>query len=101
MKIVCQFIGAQAQVDISKHGNRNPLVEAAMAVSIFGEKSPEELELDRIRGPQVAARMEDDERFARRAADPENGVEASNAAGSYEAFLALMGGPPPMPAQGG
>lgn len=101
MKIVCQFIGAQAQVDISKHGNRNPLVEAAMAVSIFGEKSPEELELDRIRGPQVAARLEDDERFARRAADPANGVEASNAAGSYEAFMAMMGGPPPMPAQGG
>lgn len=101
MKIVCQFIGAQAAVDTSKHGGRNPLVEAAMALSIFGERTAEELELERIRGPQVAARLEDDERFAQRAADPENGVEASNAAGSYEAFMAMMGGPPPMPAQGG
>jgi hypothetical protein len=100
VKVVCQFIGAQAQVDPSKHGGRNPLVDAAMAVSIFGEKSAEELELERIRGPQVAARLEDDERFAQRAADPEAGVEASNAAGSYEAFMAMMGGPPPMPGRG-
>lgn len=101
MKIVCQFIGAQAQIDISKTGGRNPLMEAAMAVSIFGEKTDEERELDRIRGPQVAADVRDDPRFGKVAADPEAGVEASNSAGSYEAFLAMMGGPPPMPGRGG
>lgn len=98
--MVCQFIGAQAIVDTSKTGGRNPLVEAAASISIFGDKTPEERELDRIRGPVVAARIEDDPRFGKVAADPEAGVEASNASGSYEAFMAMMGGPPPMPGRG-
>jgi hypothetical protein len=97
VRTICSFIGAQAQVDTDKHGGRNPLVELAASLSIFGDKSPEEEELDRIRGPAVAARLEDDPRFGKVAADPEQGVEASNSAGSYEAFTAMMGGPPPVP----
>jgi len=84
-------------VDTSKHGGRNPLVELAASLDIFGTRSPEEQELDRIRGPKVADSLEDDPRFGKVAADPEAGVEASNSAGSYEAFMARMGGPPPMP----
>lgn len=95
--MVCSFIGAQAWIDTSKTGGKNPLVEMAHAIDIFGAKSPEEQELDRIRGPKVADSIEDDPRFGKVAADPEAGVEASNAAGSYEAFMARMGGPPPMP----
>jgi hypothetical protein len=97
VKTVCQFIGAQAMVDTSKHGGRNPLVELAASISILGEKTPEEIELDRIRGPKMHDRVEDDPRFSRVAADPDAGVEASNAAGSYEAMLAAFAGPPPVP----
>lgn len=98
--MVCQFIGAQAMIDPEKHGGRNPLVELAASIDIFGEKSAEERELDRIRGPKVADSIESDPRFGKVAADPVAGVEASNSAGSYEAFLAMMGGPPPMPGRG-
>lgn len=98
--MVCSFIGAQAQVDTSKNGGRNPLVELASAIDIFGTRSPEEEELDRIRGPKVADRVQDDPRFGKVAANPEAGVEADNGAGSYEAFLRLMGGPPPVPGRG-
>jgi hypothetical protein len=94
---VCSFIGAQAAIDTKQHGGRNPLVEMAAAIDIFGGKSPEEQELDRIRGPKVADHVEDDPRFGKVAADPAAGVEASNAAGSYEAFMTMMGGPPPVP----
>jgi len=45
-----------------------------------------------MRGPKVADRIEDDPRLTRQAADPANGVEASNASGSYEAFTAMLGG---------
>jgi hypothetical protein len=88
-------------IDTEKHGGRNPLVEMAASIDIFGTKSPEEQELDRIRGPKVADSIEDDPRFGKVAADPEAGVEASNSSGSYEAFMAMMGGPPPMPGRGG
>lgn len=98
--MVCQFIGAQAMVDVSKHGGRNPLVEAAASISVFGDKTPEEQELDRIRGPKVADSVEDDPRFAKVAADPEAGVEAENPSGSFEAFAAMFGGPPPVPGRG-
>jgi hypothetical protein len=101
VKVVCQFIGAQAMVDTSKTGGKNPLVEMAQSIDIFGVKSPEEQALDAIRGPRVADSIENDPRFATVAADPEAGVEASNASGSYEAFMARMGGPPPMPGRGG
>jgi hypothetical protein len=97
---VCQFIGAQAAIDTSKTGGRNPLVEMAASIDIFGDKSPEEQELDRIRGPKVADSVEDDPRFGKVAADPDAGIEASNSAGSYEAFMTLMGGPPPVPGRG-
>jgi hypothetical protein len=98
---MCSFIGAQAPVDTSKHGGRNPLVEAAREISIFGDKSDAERELDRIRGPRVADSIEDDPRFARVQADPEKGVEAANGAGSYEAMMAMFAGPPPVPGRGG
>jgi hypothetical protein len=97
VKTICSFIGAQAMVDTDKHGGRNPLVELAASLDIFGTRSPEEQELDRIRGPRVADRLEDDARFGKTAADPAAGVEASNSEGSYEAFMAMMGGPPPVP----
>lgn len=98
--MVCQFIGAQAMVDTSKTGGRNPLVDLAQSIDIFGGRTPEEIELERIRGPKVADSIEDDPRFGKVAADPDTGQEAANAAGSYEAFLSLMGGPPPVPGRG-
>jgi hypothetical protein len=98
--MVCQFIGAQAQVDVSKHGGRNPLVEMAASIDIFGGRSAEEQELDRIRGPKVADNWQDDARFSPVAADPAAGVEADNPAGSFEAFSAMFSGPPPMPGRG-
>jgi hypothetical protein len=94
---VCGFIGAQAQIDTSKHGGRNPLVELAQSIDILGKKTDEERELDAMRGPVVAENWEDDPRLSKVAADPEQGVDASNGAGSYEAFLAMMGAPPPVP----
>jgi hypothetical protein len=100
VKTVCQFIGAQAMVDTKAHGGRNPLVELAASIDILGAKSAEEQELDRIRGPKVADSIGDDPRFGKVAADPAAGVEASNAAGSYEAFATMFGGPPPMPGRG-
>jgi hypothetical protein len=100
VKIVCQFIGAQAQVDTSKHGGRNPLVEMAAAIDILGGKSDEERELDCIRGPVVADHWEDDPRLAMTPADPAAGVAADNPAGSFEAFSAMFGGPPPVPGRG-
>lgn len=98
--MVCQFIGAQAQVDVSKHGGRNPLVDMAASIDILGRKTPEEEELDRIRGPKVADRWQDDARLAPVAADPAAGVEAQNPAGSYESLLASFGGPPPVAGRG-
>lgn len=98
--MVCSFIGAQAQVDTGKTGGRNPLVELARSIDIFGVKTPEEQALDDIRGPVVADDVRNDPRFGQVQADPDKGVEASNAAGSYEAFMAMMGGPPPVPGRG-
>jgi hypothetical protein len=95
--MVCQFIGAQAMVDTKAHGGRNPLVELAASIDIFGGKTPEEQELDRIRGPRVADHVEDDPRFGKVAADPDKGVEADNGQGSFEAFMTMFGGPPPVP----
>lgn len=92
MKTVCSFIGAQAQIDTEKTGGRNPLVDAAQALDILGGRTPEEEELDRMRGPVVADRIEDDPRFSRVAADPAKGVEASNPDGSFERMMAMLGG---------
>jgi hypothetical protein len=61
-------------------------------ISIFGEKTSEERELDAIRGEKVADRAADDPRFALVPADPERGVEASNAGGSFEALMSGWGG---------
>ena len=92
---MCSFIGAQAQIDTSKSGGRNPLVELAASLDIMGGKTDAERELDAMRGPVVAANAQDDPRFGKVAADPERGQEASNAQGSYEGFLAAFGGVPP------
>jgi hypothetical protein len=51
------------------------------------ELTAEEIELERIRGPRVADRIEDDPRFSMVKADPERGVEASNAQGSFESLM--------------
>jgi hypothetical protein len=95
--MVCQFIAAQAQVDTSKTGGRNPLLDLAMDIDIFGEKSEEQKALDAMRGEKVADRVEDDPRFGKIAANPDTGQEADNGQGSYEAFMTMFGGPPPMP----
>ena len=88
-------------IDVDKHGGRNPLMDMAADIDILGRKSPEEIELEKMRGPVVARSIEEDPRFAKVAANPDTGQEASNAAGSYEAFMAMMGGPPPMPGPAG
>lgn len=97
VKTVCQFIGAQAMIDTDKTGGKNPLVELAQSIDILGNKSPEEQELDRIRGPKVADSIADDPRFGKVAADPDTGQEAANGQGSFEAFMTMFGGPPPIP----
>lgn len=95
MKTVCTFIGAQAMVDTERHGGRNPLVDAAQHLDITGGRDEAERELDAIRGPKVADRWEDDSRLSGKVqADPQRGVEAANAEGSFEAMLRLMGGGP-------
>jgi hypothetical protein len=81
-------------VDTKQYGGRNPLVEAASAIDIFGKA---DAELDRIRGPKVADRVEDDPRIGMTRADPDKGVDAANSAGSFEAFMTAFGGPPPVP----
>jgi len=88
---VCGFIGAQAWVDTKQHGGRNPLVELAASISILDTPDPE---LEAMRGSRVADRIEDDPRFGKTQADPANGVEADNSAGSFEAFMTMFGGPP-------
>lgn len=93
--MICTWIGMAAPVDIDKHGGRNPLVDAAQELDIFGTKTQRDRELDELRGEVVAADWKDDPRLQRPvAADPVNGVEASNPDGSFEAFMGMMGGGP-------
>ncbi len=92
---MCAFIGAQAPVDTKQTGGKNPLVELAQSIDILGGAGQE---LDKIRGEKVADDWRDDPRLQRPvAADPEAGVEASNAPASYEGFLAMFGGGSPLP----
>lgn len=77
-----------------KQGQKNPMLEAVQAISITGEKSPEEIELERMRGEKVADDYRDDPRFAEDKmvmADPEKGVDAANPKGSFEALMAGWG----------
>jgi hypothetical protein len=100
VKTVCTWIGAQAWIDTEKTGGRNPLVDLAQQLDFTGGRDEAEEELDRIRGPKVADRIEDDPRFAPVAADPDKGVEASNPEGSFEAMIRMLGGgmgPPAVP----
>jgi len=93
---VCAFIGAQAPVDTKKTGGKNPLVELAHAIDIMSSGEP-----DPIRGEKVADDWRDDPRLQRPvAADPEAGVEAENAQGSYEGFMMMFGGSPVPPGAG-
>lgn len=94
---MCGFIGAQAQFGTKSTGGKNPLVELAQDIDIMG--SPRDRELEAMRGEKVADRIEDDPRLAAQPADPEHGVEASNASGSYEAFASMFGGS--IPPEGG
>lgn len=82
-------------MDTDKHGGKNPLVEAAREIDIFAgaRGNGEQSELDKLRGEKVADRLEDDPRFTvKTAADPEQGVEAANGDGSFEAMLRMFGG---------
>lgn len=79
-------------IDTEKTGGRNPLVDAVAELDILGGRGKRDAELDAIRGEKVADRIEDDPRFSRVAADPAKGVEAANPDGSFEAFVAMMGG---------
>ena len=63
VKVVCTFIGAQAQIDTEKTNGRNPLVDLAQSLDILGGKTEAERELDAMRGPKVADRWEDDPRL--------------------------------------
>jgi hypothetical protein len=103
VKVVCTFIGAQAQIDTDKTGGRNPLVELAQSLDILGGKTDAERELDEMRGPRVADRVEDDPRLQMKpvAADPDRDVEASNPAGSLEAMIKMFGGGTGKPAMPG
>lgn len=89
MKTICSFIGAQAMVDTTKTGGRNPLVDLAASLHII--PTDEDLELERIRGPRVADSIEDDPRFGTVPADPAAGQEAANSSGSFEAMLSMFG----------
>jgi hypothetical protein len=89
---VCTFIAAQAGMWMElKPGQQNPMLEAAQRVSILPDPpTPEEAELEEMRGPRVADRLEDDPRFQKEKmvlADPARGVEASNPRGTFEALM--------------
>lgn len=88
-KVICTFVGAAGFVEAQN--GKNPLVEAAKDIDIFGGQSAyereREAELDAMRGEKVADDWRDDPRLQQAAADPESGVEASNAAGSFESFM--------------
>jgi hypothetical protein len=93
-RTTCAFIAAQAGLLMElKQGQKNPMLEAALAISITGhEKTPEEVALDEMRGPKVADSVEDDPRFQKMVlADPVKGIEASNPSGSFEALMAGWG----------
>jgi hypothetical protein len=91
-----------------KKGEANPMLEAAQAISITGEKSPEERERDDMRGEVVAESWEKDPRNPRNQkqdrtdivemADGERMprwlVEGDDAAGGNDkgSFESLMGG---------
>jgi hypothetical protein len=93
-RVTCSFIAQQAGMWMElKKGQKNPMLEAALAISIMGhEKTPEEVALEEMRGPKVADSVEDDPRFQKMVlADPVNGVEASNPSGSFEQLMAGWG----------
>lgn len=90
-----------------KQGQTNPMLAAAQAISITGDKSPEEIELDEMRGERVADDYRDDPRLKPKKEDRGELVEMNdgstvprwlvegddaspeNGQGSFEA---LMGG---------
>lgn len=112
-KTVSMYVAAQAGMWMDlKKGERNPLLEAAKAISFTGEKSREELELEAMRGPVVAADWRDDPRLqtedpAKRAQFVRVGPEEDDVVprwvvdpdipqampGSYEALMSGWSGP--------
>lgn len=89
-----------------KQGDKNPLLEAAQAISITGGKTPEEIELEALRGEKVADDWRDDPRFAKPAKEDRtelvttgdgqemprwlvegDDVAGENDKGSYEALM--------------
>jgi len=91
-KTICSFLAASAGLwmNLGK-GEVNPLIEQAARIDFLG--SPD-TELDDIRGEKVADDWRKDPRLAPQAADPAQGVEASNAEGSFEAFMTMFGAQP-------
>jgi hypothetical protein len=110
-KVLSSFVGAAGMVEAQN--GKNPLVEAAREIDIFAGSSPEHLarerELDELRGEVVAADWRDDPRLQKPvAADPERGIEAANADGSFESFMrafdpggAHLAAVPDLPAEDG
>ena len=100
-KTICTFIGASAGVWMNlEGGKKNPIVAAAQEIDFLppqGQLS----ELDKLRGEKVADDWRDDPRLAPQAADPAKGDEASNADGSFEAFMNMFGGNAPLSAMNG
>lgn len=121
---MCQFIAAQAPVDLKEHGGKNPLAEQASRITITPARTAGDDELDEMRGePDGWVTHEEGVRRMRQAAgtslpdtlvtdDAGNVVgdaltsekaepqepAAANAAGSFESFMTMFGGggtPPP------
>jgi hypothetical protein len=121
---VCQFIAAQAQVDLEAHGGRNPLADQASRITISPSRSAEDDELEEMRGePDGWVSHEEGVRKMRQATghalpdtivtdgdgnvvgdtltaeQPEAaGPAPANPEGSFEAFMSMFGGggtPPP------
>jgi hypothetical protein len=101
-KTICTFIGASAGLWMDlKGGEKNPIVAAAQEIDFM--PSPGALsklgELDKLRGEKVADDWHDDPRLAPQPAGADK--DASNADGSFEAFMNMFGGNAPLSAMNG
>lgn len=108
VRAICTFIGANAGMWMDlKKGQKNPIMEAAMELSVLPPattREPEEWE--KMRGEKVADRIEDDPRFFPKKEDRTDTVTmndgqvlprwlvegddaaADNVSSSYEALMA-------------
>lgn len=85
MKTLAGFIAA------SGFDGQKKLVDLAQKIDILGSSKQPKSELDAIRGEKTADNWKDDPRLAPIPARPDEGQEASNAAGSFEALMAGWG----------